>query len=1054
MTTKLKAWLHSPYRWVGAAALLGLLVSGWVYNISQHHEAARLQAHFDHLANDRALRVQGELNQALTALVTVRGFFDASTHISRSEFRLMVSPVLERHPDIMAINWAPHVVNAERASYEKQLRTDGYAQQGIFEVSPNADNPQPAAVRAQYFPVLYSEPIKHNQGAIGIDTYSRSESHAAMARALRDNLQMGSQPLPLVQDPKGRLAVAIYQPAYRPGLPLQTHAQREAAIRGFIILVLRPATTLEGIFKSLTPVGLDTQLFELSAPPLLLHHHYGRLTPPTIRPGEALQRTYPLAMPGRSWALKITATEGFHDRSSSQETLTILISSLMVTALFTLIIWANIRQNLHQSSLAADLQESESRFRQLADNLDAAFWIGTPDWQQVIYISPAYERIWGRTAENLYRRGLDWFDAITEEDRVAVQEQITEAAQPDWQCIQFPPYRIRRPDGLIRWISARAFPIRDEQGQVVRIAGIAEDISDRQSYQQDLEDLAHYDPLTHLPNRRLLADRLSQSLARSHRSGQLLGICMLDLDGFKPVNDTYGHDVGDQLLIEVARRLQEGVRGDDTVARLGGDEFVILLGGLISIKELEETLRRLLHILASPYLLVDQPILVSASIGVTVYPNDSGDADTLLRHADHAMYLAKEAGKNRFILFNPVLEQRENDNRIALSLIQRAIEENQLRLFYQPIVDCRRGLVVGMEALVRWEHPVLGLMGPAEFLPLVDGDDALSRSVGTWVLDNAVRQADDWRQAGLDLPVSVNVFVQQLRDAKFPEQIQSLLAEYPNLPANRICIEILESAALDDFASVTRLIRTCASQGVRFALDDFGTGFSSLTYLRQLPVNTLKIDQSFVRDMLHDPNDLTIVEGVIGLGTAFRHQVIAEGVESADHALMLMEIGCYLVQGYGIAKPMPGAETLAWIQQFKPDPRWLKNAAQRLSHDDFQLALADVNHRQWLASLRNWMNLAPAQRGPAPQMDGHECNFGHWYFGEGQNRYGHLPEYRAAESLHERIHRLAQQLVHLVEHDNIAASRAAEAELMDTADEFRDTLVHIRSAVKYTDASQ
>jgi hypothetical protein len=284
--------------------------------------------------------------------------------------------------------------------------------------------------------------------------------------------------------------------------------------------------------------------------------------------------------------------------------------------------------------------------------------------------------------------------------------------------------------------------------------------------------------------------------------------------------------------------------------------------------------------------------------------------------------------------------------------------------------------------------------------------------------------------------------------------LQSLLAEHPALPADRICIEILESAALDDFASVTRLIHTCASQGVRFALDDFGTGFSSLTYLRQLPVNTLKIDQSFVRNMLHDPNDLTIVEGVIGLGTAFRHQVIAEGVESADHALMLMEIGCYLVQGYGIAKPMPGAETLAWIKHFIPDPRWLKNAAQRLSHDDFQLALADVNHRQWMVSLRNWMNLEPAQRGPAPQMDGHECNFGHWYYGEGQNRYGHLPEYRAAESLHERIHRLAQQLVHQAEHGDIATSRESEAELIEAADEFRDALAHIRCAVKYTDAGQ
>jgi diguanylate cyclase (GGDEF)-like protein/PAS domain S-box-containing protein len=752
--------------------------------------------------------------------------------------------------------------------------------------------------------------------------------------------------------------------------------------------------------------------------------------------------------------LGLLATYWIYRASPHHEMATTLLAGLLITTLCSLILWSNTRQNLRQARLAQNLQESESRFRQLADHLDAIFWIGTPDWQQVIYISPAYARIWGHTPESLYQRGMDWFDAVIEEDRAAVHKRISSAAQSDWQCIQFSPFRIRRPDGLIRWISARAFPIRDEQGQIVRVAGIAEDISDRQSYQQGLEDLAHYDPLTHLPNRRLLADRLSQSLARSHRSGQLLGVCMLDLDGFKPVNDQYGHEIGDLLLIEVARRLQESVRGEDTVARLGGDEFVILLGGLTNVKELEETLRRLLHILASPYALVDQPILVSASIGVTVHPNDSGDTDTLLRHADHAMYLAKEAGKNRFVLFNPVLVERERDNRTALSLIRRAITENQLRLFYQPIVDCRRGLVVGMEALVRWEHPILGLMGPAEFLPLVEGDDSLARDVGAWVLRHALQQADAWQQAGLDMQVSINVFVQQLRDTAFPERLHNLLAEYPNLPAKRICIEILESTALDDFASVIRLIRACASQGVRFALDDFGTGFSSLTYLRQLPVNTLKIDQSFVRDMLQDPNDLTIVEGVVGLGTAFRHQVIAEGVESADHALMLMEMGCYLVQGYGIANPMPGEETLAWIKHFKPDPRWLENSMQRLSRDDFQLVLSEVNHRQWLASLRSWMNLEPTHRGPSPPMSGHECNFGRWYYGEGESRYGHMPEYRAAENLHEQIHRLAQQLVRQSEHGDIAASRESEAELMNAADEFRDTLSRIRSAVKHADIGQ
>jgi EAL domain-containing protein (putative c-di-GMP-specific phosphodiesterase class I) len=359
-----------------------------------------------------------------------------------------------------------------------------------------------------------------------------------------------------------------------------------------------------------------------------------------------------------------------------------------------------------------------------------------------------------------------------------------------------------------------------------------------------------------------------------------------------------------------------------------------------------------------------------------------------------------------------------------------------------------------MEALVRWQHPILGLMGPGEFLPLVESDDALAREVGIWVMQHAIEQAAAWRRAGLNIPVSINVFVQQLRDVDFPLRLQALLTANPDLPSNQICIEILENTALDDFSSVTRLIQFCAHQGIRFALDDFGTGFSSLTYLRRLPVNSLKIDQSFVRDMLQDPDDLTIVEGVIGLGKAFRHQVVAEGVESAEHALMLMEMGCNLVQGFGIARPMPSTDTEAWLKNFQPDPRWLENAAQRLSRDDFQLILAEVNHRQWLASLQNWMRQDPEHRQTAPPLNSHDCNFGRWYYGEGARRYAQFAEFHAVEGLHENIHLLAQQLVSETESGATASSRETEAGLLHSAEIFVDALTKIRSLVKYNDAGQ
>ena len=639
------------YGWVAAIALLGVLISAAAYHSSRGRDEARLQAQFDLLAHDRVLRVQGELDQTLNVLTSLRGLFDASDDVTRDEFRVMAAPILERDPDIMALNWAPKVRQSERGQVEQHLRQEGYAAQGIFDVSPAALDPQPATSRPLYFPVIYSEPEARNRPAIGIDPYARLENRAAMDAAMKDGRQWSTRPFAPVQDPKGPLAVAVYQPVFKRGWPLATQAEREAALRGFVILLLRPGVLMENTFDKLKPSGLDVKLLDSSG--ATIQHHVSRLRMSSVRPGEPLRRDVSLAIPGDIWTLRLGATEGFYLRAGSQEAPTVFTTGLLLTTLVSLFLGLITRQNQRQVELSENLAESETRFRQLAENIDAVFWVGSPDWRRVFYVSPAYARIWGRSIEDLYANGMDWFEAVLEEDRPALQAQIQGGDQGDWEIIELPPFRVRRPDAEIRWISTRAFPIRDETGQVVRVAGIAEDTTERQAYQQHLEELAHYDPLTQLPNRRLLADRMQVALAHGQRNGHFLAICMLDLDGFKPVNDKFGHKMGDQLLISVARRLQDSVRGDDTVARLGGDEFVLLLGDLNGVKEVDEALTRLLQVVAAPYQLDGQPIKISASIGVTLYPSDAGDADTLLRHADYALYLAKEAGRNRYTLFNP-----------------------------------------------------------------------------------------------------------------------------------------------------------------------------------------------------------------------------------------------------------------------------------------------------------------------------------------------------------------------------------------------------------------
>ncbi|MBE9607949.1 EAL domain-containing protein [Chitinilyticum piscinae] len=465
--------------------------------------------------------------------------------------------------------------------------------------------------------------------------------------------------------------------------------------------------------------------------------------------------------------------------------------------------------------------------------------------------------------------------------------------------------------------------VLNTEQQISHYVGVYADITQLKQQEQKLELLAHYDALTGLPNRVLLADRLEQALALARRSGLLLAVCYLDLDDFKPINDRYGHEVGDDLLVEISRRLIDNVRGGDTVARLGGDEFVLLLGNHTSTEECEQALKRILHVVSVPYLYEGDVLRVSASLGVTLYPQDGADAEGLLRHADQAMYSAKQSGANRYHFFDAQQDQQMRSQRQLLDRIARAQADNELQLYYQPKVDMRSGRVIGAEALLRWQHPERGMVMPGEFLPVLESSVLVS-DVGYWIIGTVLAQMHSWQsQHDLRIPISVNVSPRQLANADFPLLLAKALARHEHIDPALLEIEIVESAALEDIGRAIRILNICRGMGVRFALDDFGTGYSSLTYFKRLPAEVLKIDQSFVRNMLTDPNDEAIVRAVISLAEAFERKVIAEGVETAQHGELLASLGCHHVQGYGIAKPMPAAAFPQWVRDYEANPRWL-----------------------------------------------------------------------------------------------------------------------------------
>ena len=481
----------------------------------------------------------------------------------------------------------------------------------------------------------------------------------------------------------------------------------------------------------------------------------------------------------------------------------------------------------------------------------------------------------------------------------------------------------RRKNGEVYAEMKTISAVRDVQGVTTHYVALCTDITQMKDHQDQLEHIAHYDVLTNLPNRVLLADRLSQAMLQCNRHQQSLAVVFLDLDGFKLINDLHGHDVGDELLIVLSQRMKEALREGDTLARFGGDEFVAVLADLTKIEDCEPLLERLLLATSEPVTISDVVLNVSASIGVTLYPQDNLDTDQLMRHADQAMYIAKESGKNRYHLFDTVQDDAVKVQRENLEAIRSALDNDQFVLYYQPKVNMRTGTVIGVEALIRWQHPKRGLVNPIGFLPVIE-NHAMSIEVGEWVIDTALTQIGQWQKMGLNLPVSisVNIAAVQLQQTHFVERLTILLAAHPDVKPHYLELEVLETSALDDVEHVSEIMVACMALGVNFALDDFGTGYSSLTYLRRLPANLIKIDQSFVRDMLIDPDDLAIVEGVIALAKSFKREVIAEGVESIEHGTALLQLGCDLAQGYGIARPMPASDVPAWIDGWKPDDTW------------------------------------------------------------------------------------------------------------------------------------
>ena len=556
------------------------------------------------------------------------------------------------------------------------------------------------------------------------------------------------------------------------------------------------------------------------------------------------------------------------------------------------IIWANISltavrgadgRPTHVISIIQDitdrrraeeaLRESEEQFHQLANNIPQVFWICDALQKEMIYVSPAYERITGQSIERLREDARSWLRSVHEEDRERIRTARIAARGGEYDEV----FRVIRRDGTVRWVRDRAFPIRDAQGRVYRIAGIAEDITDIRESEERLLYLAHYDNLTSLPNRVLFYDRLKQALSQARRNEWITAVMFLDLDRFKNVNDTLGHGAGDLLLRQVSERLSACVRSGDTVGRLSGDEFAIVCSNLAGPDDASLVAQKIMGTFHKPFNLYGKEVFVSTSIGITLFPADSQDQDTLIQNADTAMYRAKELGRNSFRFYTPEMNARALEKLSLESSLRRALEREEFQLHYQPKASLVTGEVVGVEALLRWRHPELGLISPVEFMPMLE-ETGLIVAAGEWVIRTACAQVRAWRLAGLpDIPIAVNLSVRQFQVADLGMTISRIL-EDEGVRHDLLELEITEGSLTTDAEEAASTLAYLNALGVRVAIDDFGTGYSSLSRLKGFPLDALKIDGSFVRDITTDANDAAITRAIITMAHSLELAVVAEGV--------------------------------------------------------------------------------------------------------------------------------------------------------------------------------
>jgi len=871
-------------------------------------EALRLKEH-RHASTDRIVQAfNQELTRTLEALRTAALMVEVYPQLSREQFNSYMRKLVKDQLSINVVEWQPIVAARDLRAFEAEARGAGFPDFEVVEPDAVGKGWRPVSGRDPYVVVRYAWPESYR--TIGYDLSFSPERMASKLQAAATGAPAASGAFEFMKEGKvrsGSVAMAISMAVFEP----------DRRVRGYMAAVVDLPTLFQQASVRAHEAGLDLRVYpstQADSAPVFATQRLGTAPARTqIDPLESEELSATLAIAGQRWRLALQPGPGFYDGLRSQLSLwTLAVGGLMTLLMARAVMLVQASRRRVERAKRVLTRTNQSLRIQTERLLVAQRIAHLGSWQAdlqqpallwsaeiclILGLAPetASAPRWG-TQTGLTADSWERFEAAL---RVAVTQN--EAIELELEC--------ERPDGSRCWLLARGLAQRDDGAPAVQVHGVAMDITARKRAELEIKNLAFTDALTALPNRRLLLDRLAHALAFSDRHQRHGALLFVDLDGFKKVNDTYGHQRGDQLLQQVALRLTGSVRQGDTVGRLGGDEFVVLLedignGPAEAAAHAEVAGRKLLEVLKAPYALGADLHSCTASIGLTVFGTERLQPEELLRRADVAMYRAKAAGRHSLCFYDPSMQAAILARAQRESELREALGHGGLRLHYQPQVDAA-GRIAGVEALLRLQLPERGLVGPQDFIALAE-ETGLISAVGDWVLQTAVDQLVAWAphadRAGLS--VSVNVSPRQFRASEFVPGLEALLAQRP-FPPERLKLELTEGVLLDDVDDAVQKMQRIAALGVRLSLADFGTGFSSLSYLRRLPLHQLKIDRSFVADLGERSDETAIAHMIIVLGESLGLEVIAEGVERADQRDQLLRLGCRQFQGYLFGRPMP-----------------------------------------------------------------------------------------------------------------------------------------------------